>query len=52
MAIVNCGGDKCNSDFQDKTYGKNKRVANKTAATTATYRCTVCLKLHQQIVRK
>ncbi len=31
---------KCKHDYQDKKYGKGKRVANKT--TKGSYRCTVC----------
>ena len=30
---------KCNHEFQDKQYGKNSRLHNKT---TKGYRCTVC----------
>lgn len=42
--IVDC---TCKNEYQDEKYGKNKRVANKTAATIPTYRCAVCLKEHQ-----
>ena len=31
----------CNHDFQDKRYGKAKRVMNK-CAKPGEYRCTVC----------
>lgn len=47
--IVDCGGDKCISEFQDKTYGKNKRVANHASSKGAMkcrYRCATCLKEH------
>ena len=37
----------CSNDFQDKRYGKNKRVMNKTA-TDKEYRCTVCGKVHNK----
>ena len=34
----------CKSEYQDKKYGKNKRVFNKTNSTSTTvkYRCAVC----------
>jgi len=34
----------CKSEYQDKKYGKNKRVFNKmnSTSTTVKYRCTVC----------
>ncbi len=32
----------CKSEFQDKTYGKNKRIFNKMKNNK--YRCTVCSK--------
>jgi adenine C2-methylase RlmN of 23S rRNA A2503 and tRNA A37 len=35
---------KCENAFQDKTYGKGVRVANRTAKGEA--RCTVCGQLH------
>jgi hypothetical protein len=36
----------CNNLLQDKIHGKGKRVCNKTAKSTTTYRCTVCKKEH------
>jgi len=36
--ILSCN---CKSEFQDKTYGKNKRVKNP-AKKAGGYRCTVC----------
>lgn len=41
MAIVNCTSSVCRSEYQDKKYGKGKRVANRT--NNQNYRCTVCL---------
>jgi hypothetical protein len=41
---------KCASDFQDKTYGKGVRVANRTAKNygeSSDARCTVCGAVHQ-----
>lgn len=33
----------CKNDYQDKKYGKGKRVANSTGSgTNVKYRCTVC----------
>lgn len=38
--IIACN---CNNEFQDKRYGKRKRVFNKTMKLNGTvYRCTVC----------
>lgn len=40
---------KCESPFQDETYGKDMRVANRQdmkGKETSTYVCTVCLKPH------
>lgn len=39
--ILSC---KCKHDYQDKQYGKGKRVMNSCAKdpTGKTYRCTVC----------
>ncbi len=45
--IVQCD---CPNDFQDKTYGKNKRVANHAPSKGAQkdrYRCTSCKKEHK-----
>lgn len=39
--IINCNC-KTENDFQDKTYGKFKRLANKTSKTEYSYRCTIC----------
>ena len=42
MAIKYCD---CKHEFQDKIYGKNKRVHNQTVSSKggpAGYRCTVC----------
>jgi hypothetical protein len=39
--IINCPQCKPN-EFQDKTYGKNKRVGNKTADPGQVFKCTVC----------
>lgn len=42
--IVNCS---CPNEFQDETYGKNKRVANHAPSKGAQkdrYRCTSCKK--------
>ena len=42
---------KCSHEFQDATYGKDKRVMNKTdkkQGTNDVYRCTVCNKEHAQ----
>lgn len=36
MDVFEC---KCDSEYQDKIYGKNKRVFNTTGKG---YRCTVC----------
>ena len=46
MAIVNCGGSSCNSPYQDKKYGRGKRVANPTD--NQNYRCTVCLAISDE----
>lgn len=44
MAIKKCS---CKHEYQDKKYGKGRRVANKCAGkTNVVYRCTVCLKEH------
>lgn len=42
MAIVYCGGSICNNVYQDRIYGKGKRVANKC---NSGYRCVVCLSI-------
>lgn len=38
----------CSSDYQDKVYGKGKRLCNMTTKGKGnpTYRCTVCNKEH------
>lgn len=46
MAIVNCGGSSCISPYQDRKYGKGKRVANKMA--NGNYRCTACLAINDE----
>ena len=43
---------KCAHEFQDKTYGKNVRIANylpkkNTLSTTQPVRCTVCNAVHE-----
>lgn len=45
MAIVNCVGLICKNDYQDKKYGRGKRVANEMthSASGKRYKCTVCL---------
>jgi len=47
IALVSC---QCASDFQDRRYGKQTRVANVTqkakSPERATVRCTVCGKEH------
>ena len=40
MAILKCD---CDHEFQDKTYGKKRRVMNPTAKPDE-FRCTVCRK--------
>ena len=37
--ILTC---RCRHEFQDKLYGKYKRVHNSMAKTPGAYRCTVC----------
>jgi len=37
--IIKC---TCSHDWQDKTYGQQMRVMNKTKAVPPKYRCTVC----------
>lgn len=47
VAIVKC---ECKNDFQDKRYGNQMRVANKTQkgdGTKTDARCTVCSKIHR-----
>lgn len=40
MPILNC---KCKNDYQDKKYGKGKRVHNKCdGGMNVQYKCTVC----------
>lgn len=40
--IIKCN---CENEYQDKKYGKGKRVGNKTAKEKPDYyRCTVCAK--------
>lgn len=34
----------CKHEFQDKQYGKNKRVMNEMTKAESHYRCTVCKK--------
>lgn len=41
--VVNC---TCKNDFQDKRYGKGKRVANYSRKHNI-YKCTVCSTSHQ-----
>ena len=44
MAVKTC---TCKHDYQDKKYGKGKRVCNpttKSAGIKTVYRCTVCKK--------
>lgn len=45
--IIRCS---CKHTYQDKKYGKNRRVANrcgiKGSGGKSTFRCTVCLKEH------
>lgn len=50
MAIVNCGGSSCNSPYQDKKYGRGKRVANlkRVVSGSKEYRCTVCLAINDE----
>ena len=50
MAIVNCVGSVCKSDYQDKKYGRGKRVANEMAhsASGKQYKCTVCLAISDE----
>lgn len=50
MAIVNCGGSGCNSPYQDKKYGRGKRVANlrSSGGNSKDYRCTVCLAISDE----
>ena len=46
MAILTC---TCVHEFQNKTYGKNKRVHNyapKATGDSNGYRCTVCGEVH------
>jgi hypothetical protein len=47
IALVQC---KCSHEFQDRTYGPGRRVANATqkakAKDRATVRCTVCSQEH------
>ena len=38
VKIIKCS---CKNEFQDKKYGKNRRVANDTQK-EGVYRCTVC----------
>ncbi len=42
--IIKC---TCKHDYQDKKYGKGKRVANECTSKSMNkqYRCTVCLKV-------
>ena len=40
MIIVKCEGKECISEFQDKLYGKGKRICNLTKDDRG--RCTVC----------
>ena len=42
--IVAC---QCESEYQDKRYGKGKRVANPTKGHEE-YRCTVCERIHKR----
>lgn len=47
--IVYCGGSSCVSEFQDKRYGKNMRVANHASnkgQSKDRYRCATCKKEH------
>jgi hypothetical protein len=37
--ILTC---RCKHEFQDKLYGKHRRVHNPMAKTPGAYRCTVC----------
>lgn len=39
MAILTCS---CKNEFQDKKYGKGKRVFNETNKDGKGYRCTIC----------
>lgn len=51
MAIVNCGGTHCKSEYQDKLYGRGKRVANQKSHQgqgSKEYRCTVCLAINDE----
>jgi hypothetical protein len=46
-ALVQC---TCAHEFQDKTYGKQVRVANATSKQDKDYidvRCTVCSRIHR-----
>jgi hypothetical protein len=41
--IKACGATPCNSEYQDRVYGKGKRVMNELAGTNkGRHRCTVC----------
>lgn len=40
MIIKTCIGTRCDSEYQDKKYGKNKRIHNE--GTDNKLRCTVC----------
>lgn len=42
MAIASCSGIVCVSEYQDKKYGRRKRVVNKC---NNGFRCTVCLSI-------
>ena len=53
-AIVCC---TCNSEYQDKTYGKSYRLANQAGSRDSPkYRCTVCGKEYsdksREVIRK
>jgi hypothetical protein len=55
--IIKCGGLSCRHEFQDRTYGKDNRVANIMGKGTGdskvvNVRCTICLKQHTYRLEK
>ena len=42
----------CTHSFQDFRYGAGKRIMNKTASDTPTWRCTVCAIDHRKEIPK
>lgn len=50
--IMKCDGISCQSDYQDKRYGKGNRVHNSLLAPeTNGYKCTVCSTVHKATVK-